>query len=112
MNGKLVKIACLAVVSTAIAGVVLAQERGPGPRGGDRPAGGGGGGGGSHDGGKKRGPTSRTNPDQLFDRFDADHNGAWSREEFKEFFSRRPPPPPRDDDRPPPRDGDRPPPRN
>src|SRR5438874_1456409 len=59
-----------------------------------------------------RRPTSRPSPDEVFDRFDTNHDGSLSREEFKAFLAHLPPPPPpRGDgngDRPPPppRDGD------
>ena len=81
-------------LSVLVAGAALAQPRGgsggrpPGPP--PQRGGGGGQGGGGQQGG---GPTSRPSADQIFDHFDANHDGVLSRAEFKEFLAHRPPPP-------------------
>jgi hypothetical protein len=99
MNGKLVKLAAIATVSTIIASAAIAQQRRPAPDGqGPQREG--------KEDGERRGPGKRPSPDEAFDRADANNDGTLTREEFKEWFTHRPPPPPpRDregDDRPPP----------
>lgn len=99
MNGKLMKMLCIGVVSTALAGVAIGGRPPGGGGGGQRQPGQGGG------DGEQRPP--RPDPDKVFDKADANGDGSLSRAEFKEWFTNRPPPPP-------PRDGeggnDRPPP--
>jgi hypothetical protein len=104
MNGKLVKLAGMAIISIAVGSAAIAQQRpGRGGQGGGQGERQREGGGPREEGDRPR----RPDPDQCFDRADANHDGNLSREEFTEWFTHRPPPPPpRDreggDDRPPP----------